>query len=395
MNKKIKLFISVGEISGDLQAYYLLNNLIRFFNEKNIDYKLSALGGDKIKSLPVEIIDDITTLSTVGFIEQFKFLRKQVKVFYKISEYIIQNNIQYVLCVDNQGFNLKLAKYLKKHNENIKLIYYFPPPVAIWGKWNAKIVGKNFDLVLDPFEDNKPYYEKYVKNYYYTGHPFNDIYQNISYNSTKKTSSDKITIGIFPGSRYHEIKNLTNIFIKSIIYFKKTLNKEIQVYIALSHNKYLDHMLDLKLKLMRKYNITDTKFIKIKFDKSKEIMLESDLLILASGTVTLQALFLKKMAIIAYKVSPLTYLIAKLLVKVKFIGMSNILADHEIYKELINSKVNTKNIIKYGMKYLFDEKFINEKREYINQTLNKISKKNVIKNTSRIILKYIFNIDEN
>ena len=165
-------FISTGELSGDLHASYIVEKI------KNLDKnaKVYAIGGMNLKKQDVEIVRDIDSLAIMGFVEVVKNFNFLKKVLEETVEFILSNNIDRVVLVDYGGFNLKLLERLKLKKPSLKITYYIPPKVWIWGKKRVPKIAKADEiLVIFPWEVD--FYKKENVKALYFGNPFMEKYE--------------------------------------------------------------------------------------------------------------------------------------------------------------------------------------------------------------------------
>jgi lipid-A-disaccharide synthase len=354
-----KIFISTGELSGDkLGAWFVKRQ-----KQKGQDIDVHAVGGSYLESCGVKIYERIENLGFVGIVEILKHLSFIFKFLKKLSDYILENNFDEVVLVDFPGFNLLLAKRLKKQNPNLKITYLSPPQLWVWGAWRVKKLRKSCDevIVLYPFEVE--WYKKRGVHSQWLGYPFYDEYVSsftISKNKQKQ-------IAILPGSRSVEIKNLLPIFIDVIKEFQKK-HSDVKWVLPLAESISLD----LLNETFSKFGMPDWKnIITLVYDEEekKKILSECVLAIAKPGTATLQLALLGVPTIIIYKSSFINYLIARPLIRVKYMGLPNLLLEKAVFPELLQGDCTTKKITNKSFEIY--ENFISGDNEYQN-TLNQL-----------------------
>ncbi len=347
------LFFSAGEISGDLHAANLIKEMRR------IDPSLSFTGngGKNMKTEGLRLLcGETVTHSAMGLTDSLKTLKFHNRVWKITTEYLKNNKVKAVILVDHQGFNIPLAKFCK--SLNIPVYYYFPPHVSIWGKWNALKLAGLVDGLFVPFYDDYLVYKKYTDKAFYYGHPLlenvlNFIFDNEFYNKYKINKNKKI-IGIFPGSRYQEIENLTSVFLKSAEFLSRDF--EAEFLISSAHPDFTS----LISKEIEKSGLKNVKLIE---NEAYSIMKASELVIAASGTTTLESVLFEKPVIICYKISKISFFLGKLLVKKKMIGMPNIIINKKVFPELLQDECNENNIYKKAVTFLNMDK--NQREELL------------------------------
>ena len=322
--------IVAGEASGDMRAA----GLARALKELDPSLQLSGIGGEHMRLAGVECFTDITELAVIGIAEVVKNLSRIKKVFDQTLKQIDKDPPDGVILVDYPGFNLRLAREIKKRG--IKIIYYISPQVWAWREKRVLKIKKLVDcmIVLFPFEQN--IYSKYGMKVDYVGHPLVDeIVVEKNQTEVLKSiglSASKTTIGLMPGSRAKEIeRHLPCMLEAAQILFKH--NKERQFILLKAPT--------IPLKLIQD-QLFSYKHLPLKIYGSSiyDGINAMDAVMVASGTATLETALLKKPMVIIYKTSWLTYAIAKSVIKIPYIGLVNIVAGKKIAEELIQNDAN-------------------------------------------------------
>ena len=351
-------FISTGELSGDLHASYIVEKIK--FLDKNA--KVYAIGGKNLKGQDVELVRDIDSLAIMGFVEVVKNFGFLKKVLNETVEFILNNNIDRVVLVDYGGFNLRLLQKLKELKPSIKISYYIPPKVWIWGKKRVpKIALADEVLVIFPWEVEF-YRNENVKALYF-GNPFMEKYEKI------KEKGENILL--LPGSRKQEIQSLLPDMLDVV---KEKKNESFILKLAKEEDiKWIEE----DLKNYPNLIIENKKTL-------KELCMESKYAIAASGTVILELALLGLPGIVIYKTSLINELIVKLFINLTYVSLPNLVLNKEVYKELIQRDCNKKNIIKemenLDKNYNLIEKQVDEIRHRLNGT-------NIIESYAKVIIK--------
>jgi len=338
LKKTYRIFISATEVSADEHGANLVRHLKKYYPRKFTFY---AVGGEHLKKAGVRIYKDISTRSTVGFTEGLGQVKSGFTILGELKMYLQQKKIDLLLCIDGQGRNLPLGKAAAAMG--LKTVYYFPPPVFIWGSWNIKKL-KNYDLLLCPFKANARIYRQAGINTLYTGHPFAFL-RSASRAASKKKLGLKPRprlVALFPGSRVQEIKKLLPVFLQTAALLREQCKQELQFAIAISHKGYK--------KVIKK--ISAGRNIPLIYGRSDRLLQAADFLITASGTVTLKAAMFNTPMAVCYKVSWFTYFIGRLLVKVPWIGIVNILAGKTVCREFINRDCRPSRIAAYTQRVI-------------------------------------------
>ena len=366
-NKKI--FIIAGEASGDLYGAKLASQLL----EKNSDLKIFGMGGDLMRNAHVDLVVDAKDLAVIGLIDVLKNFGKIRDAFNKIKKAIIQEKPDLIILIDYPGFNLRLAKVAKK--ANVKVLYYISPQIWAWRYNRIKKIKRDVDhmAVILPFEAE--IYRKENVPVTFVGHPLLDIVKpTMSKIEAQKTfgfkPEDRI-VGLMPGSRKSEINYLLPTMLKAAEIIKESF-PEIQFILPLASTL---HECDLN-----EYLDKSTIAIKIIKNNSYNAMQICDAIIAASGTATLEITILGIPLVIVFKTAPLNAFLGRRLIKVKFFGLANLIAEKEIIPELLQEDVTAENIAD-KMKSILKDQFLQSKMiadfSVVKQKLSVPTKKDI------------------
>jgi len=369
----MKYFIVSGEASGDLHA----SNLVKWIKYYDSFAEIKGWGGDLMMNEGVSILKHIKDLSFFGISEVIANIGTILKNFKKCKNDILEFNPDVVILVDYPGFNLKIVKFAKKNG--FKVFYYISPTIWAWKQSRVFTIKKYVDkvFVILPFE--KEFYSKFGIDAIFEGHPLLDSISNQESNFLTKENfikknnlSDKPIIALLPGSRKSEIKNKLPLMIYIAEQFK-----QYQFIICGINAVNIEHY--------NKYLINSN--IKILFGQTYNILNNSFAAIVTSGTATLETALFNVPQVVCYKTSFVTYFIAKLFVKVKFISLVNIILNKNSITELIQNKLSKENLVSEFKKITVDEK---NRAEILNDYLKL---KNIIglKGASQRIAKIMVN----
>lgn len=374
----MRIFIATGEVSGDIQGALLAKKIKEIFPNIIID----GFGGVEMQNSGVNILSDMSTLSTMGIFEsanpQFAF--KKLDAFKILKIYLKKNKIDIMVLVDNQGVNLLLAKYCKKMS--IKYVYYFPPHVGIWGEWNAKRL-LSAKKIITPFKFDYEVYKNNGCNVIYSGHPFADL--NYNFDAPKLNMEEKeYTVGILFGSRYQEIKKLSPVFIKSMKMLNDMLSANIRFVIPIAYPEYKETI----EKIMHNHRdlLKDISYTFLEGDNKDFVYQYSDALIMSSGTASLMAACYGKPMVLCYRISYITFFLGKLLTNIKYIGMPNVMLNEEAAPELLQSDCNPNAITSHIIKYLTDKEYYKEASGNLTRVRDMLGEKNVLERVAKEII---------
>ena len=340
-----KIFIVTGEYSGDIHAA----NVVRELKALDCDLQIEGIGGIAMEKEGVKLFSNQEKMSAMGISPQIiinHFKLGKALVDYLVNEY----KPDLVLLIDYGAFNLTIAKFL--HKAGIKIFYYIPPQVWASRKYRIKLIQKYVDKVLCIFPFEKPLYAQYGIDTHYCGHP---LVSQLAAPAGKREflrkhgfDVDKPFISVFPGSREFELKNLMPIFKEAA---EKLQHRHPDLQICFSQAPNLSD------EIYNKY-FQDANFKVIK-GENQAMLSVSDALILASGTVALEACLYKTPMIIAYRGPQLFYWIYLLVRCIKMVSLPNIIANRSIVPELIQQKATAVNITYEIESLLYDK----ERRE--------------------------------
>ena len=345
-----KVFIITGEYSGDIHA----SNVAKKLYELNPDIEIEGIGGENLKSAGVKLFSDQKKMGAVGI--SFGIIFNHIILGKKVVDYLTKEfKPDLVLLTDYGAFNLNVAKFLKK--AGIKTFYYIPPQVWASRKWRIKTIKKNIDEVLCIFPFEKEMYESYGIKTHYCGHPLvsqlppktdrDAFFEKYNLDKNKKL------VAVFPGSRKFELKQLMKVFVKTAQNLEK-LHPDIQFVIS--------HAPNLPDEVFDKY-LRNTDYKVIKGD-NHALLSVSNALILASGTVALEAAMYNTPMIIAYRGPWLFYFIYLLVRCIKMVSLPNIISGKIVVPEIIQKDVTVQNITYEIERILYDNDY---RINYINQ----------------------------
>lgn len=327
----MKYYVIAGEASGDLHGA----NLIKELKAKDVNFNCRAWGGDRMQAEGAEIVKHYKDLAFMGFAEVVANLRTILGNIKFCKEDILKYKPDVVILVDYPGFNLRIADFLKEHN--IKVFYYISPQVWAWKQSRVKKIKKVVDrmFVILPFE--KPFYEKFDYKVDFLGHPLLDEVKRFKESSLsteefkqQNSLSNKKIIALLPGSRTQEIKKKLPIMLSVVDKFP-----DYQFVIAGAPSQDEEFYKEL----------IQEADVSIIHGKTYNLLNNSYAALVTSGTATLETALFKVPQVVCYKGSPISYHIAKRLIKVNYISLVNLILDKEAVKELIQADLNEENLL--------------------------------------------------
>jgi lipid-A-disaccharide synthase len=352
--------VSAGEVSGDMHAAHLVREIKKVLP----DTCFLGIGGEHLSAAGVEIKIDITRRGSIGFLEALPNLLPVFFAFRKMLSLIKNTRPDLLLLVDSQGLNMPLAAAAKKLG--IKTAYYISPQEWLWGTVEGeKKVARSVDLLLAIFQKEYQVYQQIYQavgrgkeRVVYHGHPLLDIVKPSRSRQAVRQNivgmpENAVLISLCPGSRVQEIKNLLQEFLAAAQIIKKHLPAVRFVIPAASAE--IAKMIE-RLSLSGKTISGNAPRPEIIVSNSYDLLAASDLAICASGTINMEASLLGTPNIMAYKLSWLSFLIGKYLIKIPekipYFSMPNILLNEKVLPELTMHHANAKEIAEESLAIL-------------------------------------------
>jgi lipid-A-disaccharide synthase len=326
-NPSHRILIIAGEASGDLHG----SNLIREL--KNMDPGLTffGIGGNRMKKEGTDLLFHIDKLSFMGFSEVLKnlgFVRKVMKAAVAEAE---RREPDLAVLIDYPGFNLRLARKLK--DLGIPVVYYISPQVWAWGGNRVKKMRDLIDMMIVVFPFEKAIYDQYGIECRFVGHPFLDTVRPIlspdDFRMKFDIRKNDVAVGLLPGSRWQEVEKILPVMLESTALLSRRI-RNLRLLLGLAptiEKEKIEEMLKAcPLKVTTVENLTH------------DVMKHSHLLLVASGSATLECAILGTPFLVLYKTSLWTYLVARSLVSIPDIALANVVAGKRIVPEFIQNK---------------------------------------------------------
>lgn len=367
----MRYYIIAGEKSGDLHA----SNLLKYISLYDKKYNFRGFGGNNMKSVGVNLSKELSDLQIMGFYEIFFNLKKIFRNLSFCKKDIRSFNPDLIILVDYSGFNLKISKFAK--NNNFKVVYYISPKVWAWNKSRIKKIKRNVNAIycILPFE--KEFFLKYNCEVEYFGNPLLDSINNYKINKSNfrfDKKNNKHIVALLPGSRESEILHTMPYLIQLPNYFPNC-----EFYVACSNN--------INKEIYRKFsNNSKIYFI---YNQTYDLLSKSHVAIVTSGTATLEAALFKIPQLVIYKTSFLSFIIAKIFIKVKFISLVNLILNKNVVTEIIQYDLSINNLLREFNNLFIPEKRISMIKSY-DILIKKMGKNSPSKKIAKSILKKFY-----
>ena len=336
----MKYFLIAGEASGDLHAA----NLMVALYEKDPQALFVGLGGDKMRAQGCHLYVDYREMAYMGFVAVFKNLGKIKRNFQIAQETLLQEQPDVLILIDYPSFNLKIAKYCKKHLPKTKIIYYIPPKIWAWKEWRVHEIARCCDEVLGIFPFEPAFYAKHGYKCQYVGNPTADSIQSWRLEARGNEAKGKETIAILPGSRKSEIS--------------KCLPTMLAATRNVAGEKY-------RIVVTAAPGIDDTFYVPYLQGEeltrdTYSLLNQAHAAVVNSGTATLETALIGCPQTAVYHVAGSKYLeklLKPLMFKIKYFTLVNIIPDKEVIQELVASRFTQENVEMELRRLLEDEDY--------------------------------------
>jgi lipid-A-disaccharide synthase len=371
----IRVFLSAGEASGDLHGSLLVRALQRL----DPDFRVTCLGGPLLEEAGAAILVDNRELALVGFVEGFRQVKLLYQGWQRIKRHLIDDRPNVVVLIDFPDFNFMVARLARRLG--LKVLYYISPQVWAWRSGRVRTLRRLVDemAVILPFEP--AFYKNHHIQVHYVGHPLLDVMSSApSHTEARRRYRPREIgpcVGLLPGSRHGEIRSLLPLLVRSagillrefpdisfLIPVAPTLDSRI-IEDALTHA-------DLPVRIVA--------------GDTYGVIGACDLIITASGTVTLEAAILETPMIVVYKLSKFSYHVARHLVRVKYAALPNLIAGRRIVPELIQDEANERRVVQEAGALLRDSGRLGEQREALSDIRPLLGRSGVADRVAKLVV---------
>ena len=370
-----RILISAGEASGDLYA----GAVTRGIKQLNPEAEVFGMGGDCLREAGGEVLFDIKDHSLMGFVEVLKKLPDVWKLRNAFIDLMEKRKPDVLLTIDYPGFNMRLAKLAKERGINV--VYFIAPQVWAWRPGRAADVAKVTDKIACIFPFECDFYKSYGADIEFIGHPLVDtVKPSLSRKEAEELAGKRTghpLILLMPGSREMEIQRLLPVMLGAAKILKQK-RPELDFAIPRAATIAKEILEDsvrqagLNIRLIEGHNY--------------DVMSVADLAIVTSGTVTLEAAMCGLGCEILYKSSPVSFWIAKRVVKIPNIGLPNIVAGRQIEPELLQDDCTPENIAATALKMLEPERFAQLQRD-LQEVKEKLGEPGAVKRVAELVLR--------
>ncbi|MGB4068460.1 MAG: lipid-A-disaccharide synthase [Nitrospira sp.] len=337
-----RILIITGEASGDLHGA----NLAKALRAKDPQVSLAGIGGAAMEAAGVQLVCKMGQFDVMGMVGPLVLVAIMRRFFF-MRRLFRSEPWDAVIFVDNPGLNLRYAYFAK--SAGLRVLYYVAPQIWAWGAWRMYWIKKRVDqvLVILPFE--KPLYDNAGMRCTFVGHPILDAvkesYDRPALRSRFGFAQDERVVGLLPGSRAHEVQALLPILIRAAEQLAHRAPKT--KFILAQASTIQDNLLQ---PLLRHSSVPVT-LVK---EQASEVMAVSDVVLVASGTATLQAAVVGTPMVLIYRTSELEFWIASFFLRVKWIGLVNLVAGRSVVPELLQDEATGQRLYEEALRILED-----------------------------------------
>jgi lipid-A-disaccharide synthase len=368
----MRYYIIAGERSGDLHG----GNLIKAIKKYDANAKVRAFGGDYMKEAGAELMVHYREMAYMGFVEVIKNLGTISRYVIKCKKDILDFKPDVIILIDYAGFNRRISSFAKKNN--LKVFYYISPKVWAWHQRRALQLKATVNrmFVILPFE--KDFFSKYNWEVDYVGNPVLDaVKAQVPDNNfwlKNNLSSTRPLIALLPGSREQELRSMIPVL-------SGTVKRFPQYQFGVAAINGLGQELYEELSCLA--NVT------MIYEDTYNLLLNARAAIVTSGTATLETALFKVPQTVIYKTSRVSYLIVKMVIRVTFISLVNLIAGKEVIRELIQDNANPKEIADELTRLVSDEIYRRKILNEYNAIYKMLDIGSASDNAARLMLKYL------
>jgi len=372
-SRPFKVMIVAGEASGDLHGAYLVHAMKQLVPSVSF----YGVGGEKMQQAGVTLLANVSDLAVMGLVEILGHLKCILEVMATLKKRLEMEPPDLLILIDYPGFNLKLAKAAKKRG--VKVFYYISPKVWAWRKGRIKTIRQTVDhmALIFPFEEE--IYRKAGVQATFVGHPLLDEIELRKKTDEIKNEfnleADKTTVALLPGSREGEVHRILPVMVQAA----KNLTERfpvIQFVLPVAHTLPRGMIQDIISQGGIAVHLVD--------GRTHEVLSVSDVAIVASGTASLETALLVKPMVIVYKVSPLTYFLGKMVVRIKHAGLPNIIAGRTIVPELIQKDFTPQRVADEIMLILKNQHVWDRMIRDLMEVKNRLGESGASRRTARL-----------
>lgn len=361
----MKALLVAGEASGDLYGGELASCLSR----RLPSVQFAGMGGDRMAAAGVDLLYHHRDVSVVGVFEVLQKLAHLIKAYYRIRRWIVRHKPQFAVLIDFPDFNFRLARFLR--NRGIKVFYFVSPQIWAWRRNRIHTLRNLIELMICVLPFEKKLYDQARVDSIYVGHPLVEIVRRESAGQNPYRRGARPLVGLMPGSREVEVARHLPLLIETV----RRVREQIDVEAVLIWAPWLK---------IESFRIPSE--IRVEQADRYAAMQTCDLLLVASGTSTLEAAILEVPLFIVYRVSAFSWKLGKYLVRVPYYGLINWIAQQKVIPEYIQDAMDPGQIAADAVKLLKDGSLRTRMKEELSRIVQKLGPSGAIERTTEAII---------
>jgi len=347
----MKIFISTGEVSGDLQGALLVAALKRHAVAAGLDIEITALGGGRMAEAGATILGDTVSIGSMGLIESVPYIWPTIQVQQKAKQYLKNFPPDVVVLIDYLTPNLGIGSYIRRCLPDLPVVWYIAPQEWVWSisPRNTNLIVSIADRILAIFPEEASYYREKGAEVSLVGHPLLDRMQSAPCREVARKmlgiAPEQVSVALIPASRQQELKYLMPVIFESARIIQAQL-PEVHFWIPLANQAFGSKIAEA----IENYGLRAT----LLENQTLEILAAADMAITKSGTVNLELALLDVPQVVAYRVSRITAMIARHVLKfsIPFMSPPNLVEMKPIVPELLQDDATVENIVKHALELL-------------------------------------------
>lgn len=351
---KRRIFISTGEVSGDLQGALLIRALHDRANQLGIALEITALGGEQMAAAGAKLLANTSTIGSVGLFESLPYVVSTLQIQRQVQQYLRQNPPDLIVMIDYGSPNLTLGSFVRRHLPQVPTVYYIAPQEWVWSlsQRNTQQILRVSDRLLAIFPAEAAYYQKRGGAVTWVGHPLVDRMRSAPSREEARQAlgltADQIMVALVPASRHQEIRYIFPVMCAAAQQIQAEL-PQVQFWIPLSLEAYRSSL----EQTMQQHKLQAQL---VSNPPSQTVIAAADLVIAKSGTVNLETALLNVPQVVMYRLNPLTAWIAEHILKfdAPFVSPPNLLLMEPIVPEFLQYQATVDRIAQESLELLLN-----------------------------------------
>lgn len=347
--------VTIGIVAGEASGDILGAGLIHALRQRYPSARFAGIGGEEMKAAGFHSLVPMERLSVMGLVEVLKHIRELVSIRHRVRDYFLTTPPDIVIGIDSPDFTIGLELELRQ--AGIRTAHYVSPTVWAWRRKRIFKIARAVDMMLTLFPFEARFYEEHDVPVTFVGHPLADaVPLHTDTDGARKAldiNGDGPVLAILPGSRQGEVERLGGLFLATA-HWLQSRRSDVQLVIPCvnpARQRQVQAIIDAEAVKLP---------VKLVLGRSREVMAAADVVLLASGTATLEAMLLKKPMVVGYRLNSFTYFLASKLVKVPYVALPNLLARKELVPERLQDEATPEALGQAVLDHLESGKQVDE-----------------------------------